>query len=221
MDPLRGRHYRWLSLALRPASDRADDASAVEAAKDEVGKGGVPVRHADHVALLRQGIPEPGGLWADFGSGTGAFTLALAELIGPEGELYSVDKDRGALRTQAQRLQAQFPSVSVSQRVADFTQPLDLPPLDGLVMANSLHFHRDKEPILWLARSYLKPGGRLILVEYGTDRGNRWVPYPLSFQSWQDLARHSGFVGTQLLVTRPSRFLGKIYSALSFAPKVP
>lgn len=179
------------------------------------------MEHADHVALLRQGIPTPGGLWADLGSGTGAFTLALAELIGPGGQIYSVDTDRGALRTQGQRLQARFPTVALSLIGADFTQPLELPPLDGLVMANSLHFHRDKEPVLRLVQSYLKPGGRLILVEYGTDRGNHWVPYPLSYQTWQDLARRCGLGDTQLLMTRPSRFLGQIYSALSFAPGNP
>jgi len=36
--------------------------------------------HKDHVNLLRNGITNAGGVWADFGSGQGAFTLALAEL---------------------------------------------------------------------------------------------------------------------------------------------
>jgi ubiquinone/menaquinone biosynthesis C-methylase UbiE len=39
----------------------------------------------EHINLLRGGVPAPGGVWADFGSGAGAFTLALAELIGPTG----------------------------------------------------------------------------------------------------------------------------------------
>ncbi len=67
-----------------------------------------------------------------------------------------------------------------------------------------------------LIRSYLRPGGRLILVEYNTDRGNYWVPQPLSFQTWAALAGRAGFTGTTLLATRPSRFLGQIYSAVSF-----
>ncbi|TMD25838.1 MAG: class I SAM-dependent methyltransferase, partial [Chloroflexi bacterium] len=53
------------------------------------------MNHEDHVRLLRKGIVEPGGVWADFGSGAGAFTLALADLLGTEGSIYSVDKDRG------------------------------------------------------------------------------------------------------------------------------
>ncbi len=171
--------------------------------------------HADHVRLLRGGVPGPGGVWADFGSGRGAFTLALAELIRPTGEIYSVDADGGALRAQEQAMRARFPAMAVHYLAADFTQRLDLPPLDGIVMANALHFVRHKDPALQLIRSYLLPGGRFILVEYDTDRGNPWVPYPLSYATWEGLARRNGFTGTRLLATKPSRFLGAIYAALS------
>jgi ubiquinone/menaquinone biosynthesis C-methylase UbiE len=171
--------------------------------------------HDDHVYLLRNGIPKTGGIWADLGSGTGAFTLALADLIGPVGQIYTVDKDRNALREQQRVLYAHFPSHTVHYLAADFTHQLDLPPLDGVVMANSLHYVRNKPVMLHLVHSYLRPDGRLILVEYNADRGNMWVPYPLSYSTWETLAHQNGFASTQLLATRPSRFLGEIYSALS------
>jgi SAM-dependent methyltransferase len=82
-------------------------------------------------------------------------------------------------------------------------------------MANSLHFQRDKRPVLSLVRGYLKPGGRLILVEYNTDHGNPWVPHPVSYRSWVPLAARCGFRDTRLLATVPSGFLREIYSALS------
>lgn len=176
--------------------------------------------HADHVALLQGGVPGPGGVWADFGSGTGAFTLALAELIGPGGEIHSVDRDRAALREQERAMRARFPGVTVRYHVADFTRPLDLPPLDGVVMANALHFVREKDPVLRLIHSCLRSDGRFILVEYNADRGNPWVPYPLSFAIWAALARRNGFVDTHLLATRPSRHLGQIYSAVSRKPSL-
>jgi ubiquinone/menaquinone biosynthesis C-methylase UbiE len=172
--------------------------------------------HADHVTLLREGVPRSDGIWADFGSGTGAFSLALANLLGPGAEIYAIDRDAGALRRQESRFHARFPEVPVHFVTADFTHPLDLPPLEGAVMANALHFQQEKEPVLRLLRSYLQPDGRFILVEYNTDRGNHWVPYPLSFQTWEEMAQHHGFVRTHLLATRPSRFLGEIYSALSY-----
>jgi ubiquinone/menaquinone biosynthesis C-methylase UbiE len=178
--------------------------------------------HTDHLNLLRPSLPDappgfpPDDCWADYGSGSGAFTLALADLLGPAIEIYSIDRDPGALKLQKAALQARFPTARVHYLAADFTQPLALPPLTGAVMANALHFHRRKEPILRQIYAALKPGGRLIIIEYNIDQGNPWVPYPFSFQTWKDLAQQSGFQGTRLLATRPSRFLKEIYSALSW-----
>ena len=165
--------------------------------------------------LLTKGVPERGGLWADLGSGTGAFTLALADLIGPQGRIYSVDKDRSSLKEQERAMRARFPANNVEYINADFTRPLDLPSLDGIVMANSLHFVRQKVPVLQLVRSYLRPGGRLLLVEYNTDRGNMWVPFPFSYSTWEEIARQSGFAQTRLLATVPSRHFDGMYAAMS------
>ena len=170
--------------------------------------------HAEHVMLLRDGVPS-GGAWADLGSGAGAFTLALADLVGATGEIYSVDRDAGALRTQERALRLRFPAVPVRSIQADFTRPLEIPPLDGIVMANSLHFQRDKRPVLSLVRGYLKPGGRLILVEYNVDHGNPWVPHPISYRSWVKLASRCRFRETRMLATIPSGFLDEIYAAQS------
>lgn len=168
--------------------------------------------HADHVRLLRDGVPR-GGRWADLGAGTGAFTLALAELLGPGGEVVAIDRDRGALA----ELEATVPSGGAAVRTlrADFTKPSELRSLDGVVMANSLHFVREKAPVVALVRQMLTPGGRLVLVEYDADRGNEWVPYPLSFPTWRELAEANGFTGTRKLASVPSRFLRAIYSAES------
>jgi SAM-dependent methyltransferase len=171
--------------------------------------------HAGHVRLIRDGVAGVGPAWADLGSGGGAFTLALADLLGPGGRIVSVDRDAGALRSQAQALRLRFPGVTVDQRVADFSRPLGLAGLDGIVMANSLHFVRDKAPVLALVRGYLREGGRLVLVEYDTDHGNPWVPYPISFATWQRLAAETGFHDARRLASVPSRFLGSIYSAIA------
>lgn len=171
--------------------------------------------HADHVRLIRDGVAGAGSSWADLGSGGGAFTLALADLLGPGGRIVSVDRDAAALSGQARALSGRYPDVDVQLNVADFTRPLSLAQLDGVVMANSLHFVRHKLPVLSLVRSYLRNGGRLVLVEYDADRGNPWVPHPLSFGTWEMLAAEAGFRETRRLASVPSRFLGSIYSAVS------
>ena len=147
-----------------------------------------------------------GGRWADLGAGEGNFTRALADLVGVDAGIVAVDRDARAL----QDLDARF-----EKRVADFARPLDLHDLDGVLMANSLHFVRDKQPVLESVREMLKPGGRLIIVEYGADRGNPWVPYPFTYSRWETMAAQAGFKNTRLLKTVPSRWLGSMYSAVS------
>lgn len=173
------------------------------------------MNHMDHVNLIKKGVPAS-GLWADLGSGRGAFTLALAECLGTDSHIYSIDQNKGALQTQQRAMEAQFPDNAVTYLEGDFTQEIKLPLLDGIVMANSLHFVADKRPILEELRTLLKPTGRLVMVEYDTDKGNYAVPYPMSFATWQRIATTSGFTKTALLATRPSRFLGSFFSSVSF-----
>jgi SAM-dependent methyltransferase len=180
------------------------------------------VKHADLVALIEDGVSSlsPSGErvgergaeahWADLGAGEGAFTLALADLLGPGARITAVDRDAGALRRG-------LAGTGIETRVADFTRPLGLSNLDGIVMANSLHFVRDKAPVLESVLGMLRPGGRLIVVEYGTDQGNPWVPHPFTFERWQRMAAQAGFEKTRLLRTIPSRHLGSMYSAVSEA----
>jgi SAM-dependent methyltransferase len=176
--------------------------------------------HSDHVDLLKDAIPNPSGEWGEFGSGRGAFTQALAELIGPIGKIYSVDKNGGVLNEQAMAIQRRFSDQApeIHYLVADYTEPLSLPAVDGLLLANTLHFQRHKGKTLRLCLEYLRPGGCLILVEYDVDRGNHWVPYPISYTTWQSLSRSCGYVNISLLAVKPSRFLGQIYSAAGYKP---
>ena len=62
-------------------------------------------------------------------------------------------------------------------------------------MANSLHFHQRPEPIVQLLKSYLRPQGRFILVEYNIEQGNSAVPYPVSYSQWEELAAALWFHG--------------------------
>jgi len=178
------------------------------------------MEHRDHVRLIEKGVPS-GGTWADLGSGKGAFTLALAQCLGVDSKIYSVDLDWRALKDQEIRMKAEFPHNEVEYIRADFTQKLDLPPLDGVLMANALHFVHEKVPVVQQIRSLLKPGGRFVLVEYDTDDGNYAVPHPVSYLVWQELAKESGLENTQLLATRPSSFLGSFFSSISYNVDTP
>ncbi|MEA4907140.1 MAG: class I SAM-dependent methyltransferase [Anaerolineaceae bacterium] len=160
----------------------------------------------------------PTGTWADLGSGEGAFTLALAELLDPQAEIYSLDRNPLVLRRQQQAFTARYPQRKVHLIRGDFTAPMQLPRLDGLVIANALHFVPDDEKLRALLhiKSYLKPGGRFLLVEYDAGQGNQWVPYPFTYSQWETLTTQAGLSNTRKLAERPSRFLHAIYSAVSW-----
>ena len=180
------------------------------------------MEHADHVALLRPGVP-PGGAWADIGAGDGAFTLALADLLGPGGSIVAIDRDGGALRRNAAVTHERFPATDFRTLVGDLTKPLDIVGgggLDGIVAANSLHYvpsERQADVVRDLT-AYLKPGARFVVVEYDAERGNPWVPHPISYRAWQWIAMAAGLADTRLGGRVPSRFLGAIYSAVSRVP---
>jgi SAM-dependent methyltransferase len=181
--------------------------------------------HADHVRLLARGVAAANersaarviGVWADLGAGEGAFTLALAELLDPGSTIHAIDRDAAALEMLTSRYARLERRVGraprLEARVADFTKDLGLTELDGIVMANSLHFIKDKAPVLARVRAMLKAGAPLLLVEYDADRGNPWVPYPISVETWRRLATANGFTEPRLLDSEPSRFMDRIYSA--------
>ena len=182
------------------------------------------MKHNDHVNLLHPANLHPGGRWADFGAGSGAFTLALRELIGAQAEIYAIDKDRSRLIQLGKAYRARFgnPTNSDGQLHlihTDFTRRIDLSLLDGILMANTLHYFREKEGVLLQIHSILKLNGAFLFVEYNVDSGNPWVPYPLSFETFRTLAPRAGFSMPRLLDTVPSSFLREFYSAIAYKQK--
>ena len=168
--------------------------------------------HRDHVALIRAGVDGGGTRWLELGAGDGAFTLALADLLGPDGRITTLDRDARALRIGSDAVAYRFPGVTVTREVGDFTRGLPAGPFDGVLAANSLHFVKDRRELLAKIRALTS---RLVVVEYDADRGNPWVPHPFSFRRWTELATAAGFETPELLHRVPSRFLGAIYGALT------
>ena len=163
----------------------------------------------DALSLLSAAVPMADGeVWADLGAGTGVFTRALATLVGPAGHVYAVDEDDralGAIRAWA--------AAQVTVLRGDVTQPLALPPLDGVVMANVLHFVAHAEAVLPRVVQLLRPGGRFVLIEYEGRRPGPWVPYPVSTARFRELAAIAGLGDPRVAAVRPSRFGGQIYAA--------
>ena len=166
------------------------------------------------VALIGAAVTDVGGTWADLGAGTGTFARALASLIGPSGVVYAVDRDAHALRTLG-RAPHDAASAAIRTVVDDFTEAVELPPLDGVVLANALHFvpYADQARVLRQVALYLAQRGPIIVVEYERRVANPYVPFPIALDALGVLARKCELGMPRLLATRPSRYRGSIYSA--------
>jgi SAM-dependent methyltransferase len=116
-------------------------------------------------------------VWADLGCGAGTFTIALASLLAPGSTIHAVDRDAAALR----QLPTESHGVTIVTRVADLAADVTgIDRLDGVLMANSLHYLPDPSGVLERWSKRLAPSGRFVIVEYDTDVANRWVPFPIS-----------------------------------------
>ena len=169
---------------------------------------------SEAIALIQNDhLPPSGpGIWADLGCGSGMFTFALAHLLKPGSTIHAVDRDPVVLKP--------LPNpngIAIHTLQLDFVaDTLPLPPLDGILMANSLHFVSDKKALLNKLTACLKPGGCFLIVEYDTDRPVQlWVPYPISFKSLQPLFFSHGLTSVQKLGERTSAYgRANMYAAL-------
>lgn len=149
--------------------------------------------------------------WADFGCGTGTVTRALAELVGAGSTIHAVDRDARALLS--------IPATHHGARIITYHTEIEafaLAPasLDGVLLANSLHYVRTPAALLGRVARALTRFGRCILVEYDTETPiAQWVPFPVSMKAAQDLFRDAGLPVVQQLKTRPSLYgRGPLYS---------
>jgi ubiquinone/menaquinone biosynthesis C-methylase UbiE len=174
--------------------------------------------HRDHVGLIRVGVEGAGPRWLELGAGEGAFTLALADLLGPAADILALDRDASALRRLAADLPARFPGRRLRTVTGDMRCALPDGPFDGVLAANSLHFVTDPVAVLRRVAAVIRPAGRLVVVEYDADEGNRWVPHPFSSSRFLVLASEAGLGDPREIGRVPSRFLGAIYAARAERP---
>ena len=161
------------------------------------------VQHADAVRLiaapaLASHTPQT---WADLGSGDGVFTRALASQLTPGSTVHAMDRDAAVMKA----LPSDVHGVAIRSWTGDVTvQPYPFGLVDGLLLANVLHYVRDQSTFLRGCRAALSPHGRLLVVEYDTDRANPWVPYPVTRRALTDLCIDAGFAHVAALGRRPS-----------------
>jgi ubiquinone/menaquinone biosynthesis C-methylase UbiE len=155
--------------------------------------------------------PLGGSVWADLGCGTGTFTRALTTLLPQSALVHAIDADASALRS----LPPQHEGRAIQKYIGDFTQlPWPFGDVDGVLLANSLHYVRDQARFITDAARHVN-GRQFLIVEYDTRRASPWVPYPLDRSSLEELFRACGFTSLTWLGTRRSIYRrAPLYGAL-------
>lgn len=157
---------------------------------------------------LIQKATRPGTCWADLGAGTGTFSYALSELLGPLGMVIAVDCKQGFTLKSAEKKYAQ-----IHYFEADFTHTLNLPPLNGILLANSLHFSPNPLEVLQTWVEKLLPEGNILLIEYDRTIPSPWVPYPISRSKGKQLLEGLGVREIVEIGSTPSQYQnGDIYA---------
>lgn len=161
-----------------------------------------PMTLSEAADLIRPALRPDAQTWADMGAGSGLFTQALQALL-PRGKVYALDKNPHLLWSLPRH-----PAVALAVEEADFTRPFELPEaLDGIVMANALHYAPQPEAALGHVLRHLRPGGCFLLIEYDTARPKPpWVPHPVPLARFQALAPKMGLSEPQLIARRPSHY---------------
>jgi SAM-dependent methyltransferase len=163
------------------------------------------------ISFIRPGIHPRSGTWADIGAGTGLFTNALMEIL-EEGSIIAIDKSPHAL------FSIKAPGhIHFEIREGDFNHPLELPSLDGIVMANALHYAKDHLFVLKNVVKSLNDGGSFILIEYDTEVPNEpWVPNPVSLHLFRTLCSKVGLTDPELIGERKSIYQAtRMYAVVS------
>ena len=112
---------------------------------------------------------KPGDVLADIGAGSGVFTLPFARAVAP-GTVYAVEVDQGLVDHIAEK--ARTESVpNVDSVLGEFMDPkLPAQDIDLAFFHDVLHHVKDRAGYLKNLSRYIKPGGRIAIIERGHRR---------------------------------------------------
>lgn len=142
----------------------------------------------------------PNMVVADFGAGSGVYSLALAKKVGPEGgKVFAIDVQKELL----ERIKTEAENKSISNLSIIWADIEDLggtkmadDSVDLAVVSNVLFQLDTKEGLISEVKRVLKPGGQLLVIDW-TDAFGGMGPHPGSVITEADakaLFEKSGFV---------------------------
>lgn len=117
------------------------------------------------VALDALGL-KAGSTVADVGAGSGYMTIRMAKRVGPAGKVYANDIQPQMLSLLRQRLEREK-IANVDLVLGTYDDPrLPANAIDLILLVDVYHEFSEPQAMLRRMRESLKPGGRLVLLEY-------------------------------------------------------
>ena len=110
---------------------------------------------------------KPDAVVADIGSGTGYFTVRLSHMV-PKGRVYGVDIEPDMVKYLANRAQQRgLKNLIAVQAVPD--DPRLPENVDLMLIADTYHHIEGRDRYFRKLHNYLKPGGRIAIIDYRMD----------------------------------------------------
>ena len=118
------------------------------------------------IGALRAIDLKPGMTVAEVGAGTGYVALKMAKIVGPSGKVYANDLQPEMLNALGQNAAKQGIH-NVETVLGTFSDPkLPVGQVDLIILVDVYHEFSEPQAMLRGMRTALKPGGRLVQLEY-------------------------------------------------------
>lgn len=104
----------------------------------------------------------------DLGAGSGLFTRPLARKAGGKGVVYAVDIDTELLK-HLERMAQEQKLANIKPLLASETDPKLPEPVDLIAIIDTLHHIGARGEYLKGLKKYLKPGGRVAIIDFSRD----------------------------------------------------
>ena len=118
---------------------------------------------------------KPGDVVADIGSGAGAFSVPMARAIGPNGTLYAVDIDQAMLDYVGDQAKKQGVG-NVQTVLGEYDDPkLPVKTVDVAFFHRVLHMIEHRQAYVNAVAKYLKPDGRIVIIEKNREDATNWM----------------------------------------------
>lgn len=159
-----------------------------------------PLRRLVHdpVEILGSFV-EPGQTVVDIGCGLGYFSIALANIVGPNGKVIALDIQSQMIQRARHRAESQNVADRIDFRLCDANLLGVNGPVDFALAFWVVHEVTEPKNLLVEVRSFLKPQGRLLIAE------PKWHVPAGRFAETAELARNVGFQTSKGPVVRFSR----------------